>query len=137
MQDQGIKIQVKLKKFVSSSGLEILVGQDDKSNDTLTLKIAHPNDIWFHVNGTPGSHVVLRCGEQKITPDKSSLQEAASLAAFFSKMRDGGKVTVHYCFAKQVSKKRNAKAGSVIIKQAQKLRVQPKLLQEAAIDKIV
>ena len=121
---------MKIKTFTSSAGLEILVGQDDASNDHLTFAIGHPNDLWFHVRGVPGSHVLLRCGENDAAPDKHSLQEAAALAAWFSKMRLGGKVTVSYCPVKQVHKPRGAKPGSVVIKQERKLTVRPALLEE-------
>ena len=120
----------KIKKFQSSTSLEILVGQDDASNDYLTFRVGHANDVWFHVNGTPGSHVILRCGETKGQPDKESLREAAALAAWFSKMRTGGKVAVSYCFVKQVGKPRGMKSGKVTIKNAKKLLVRPALLEE-------
>lgn len=120
-----------LKKFRTSSGLEILVGQDDESNDALTLSVGHPNDLWFHVSGAPGSHVVLRCGKAAGKPDKISIREAAALAAWFSKMRQGGKVAVHYCLVKNVSKPRGAKAGTVHIRKAEKVLVRPSLLEES------
>ena len=122
---------MKTKRFLSSTGIEILVGQDDASNDALTFGSGHANDIWLHVSGSPGSHVLLRCGEAQIKPDKESLREAAALAAWFSKLRNGGKVAVHYCQLKYVGKPRGAKAGSVTIKQAAKLLVRPGLLEEA------
>ena len=120
----------KIKKFLSSTGLEILVGQDDASNDHLTFRVGHANDIWFHVIGTPGSHVILRCGKTEGQADKESLREAAALAAWFSKMRTGGKVAVSYCFVKQVGKPRGMKSGKVTIKSAKKLLVRPALLEE-------
>ncbi|HEX9653043.1 MAG TPA: NFACT RNA binding domain-containing protein [bacterium] len=120
----------KIKTYRSSRGIDILVGQDDESNDYLTLSVAHQNDVWLHVSGTPGSHVILRCGEAGIEPDKTSLREAAGLAAWFSKMRDGGNVTVSYCRARNVSKPRRARAGTVTISGAKKLKVQPVLLDE-------
>ncbi len=123
-------VSMKIKKFLSGSGLEILVGQDDYSNDQLTFRTGHANDLWFHVNGAPGSHVVLRCGEVSVVPDKQSIKEAAELAAWFSKMREGGSVPVHYCFVKQVSKPRGAKPGSVTIRQAKKINVRPVLREE-------
>jgi len=121
---------VKIKKFQSSTSLEILVGQDDESNDYLTFRVGHPNDVWFHVSGTAGSHVILRCGETKGQPDKESLREAAALAAWFSKMRTGGKVAVSHCFVKQVGKPRGMRSGKVTIKSAKKLLVRPALLAE-------
>ncbi|MFQ5604049.1 MAG: NFACT RNA binding domain-containing protein [bacterium] len=121
---------MKIKKFRSSAGLEIWVGMDDASNDALSFDLGHANDIWLHVSGAPGSHVILRCGEDKITPDRDSLKQAASLAAWFSKMRHGGKVPVSYCLLQQVSKPRRARTGTVNIRQAQKMLVRPALLEE-------
>ncbi len=120
---------MRTRKYLSSSGHEILVGQDDESNDQLSLKVAHPNDLWFHVSGFPGSHVVLRCGAAGTEPDKTSVREAAALAAWFSRMRNAGKVPVNYCPAKFVTKPRGAKAGTVAIARARKLTVRPHLLQ--------
>lgn len=117
---------MKIKKFKSSSGIEILVGQDDESNDYLSLKLAKANDLWFHVAGFPGSHVVLSCSDGD--EDKESVKEAAALAAWFSKMRNGKNVTVHYCKAQNVSKPRKANSGTVNIKQIKKIKVNPQLL---------
>jgi predicted ribosome quality control (RQC) complex YloA/Tae2 family protein len=121
---------MKVKKFRSSSGLDILVGQDDESNDKLTFSVAHPNDIWLHVSGVSGSHVIIRCGEDGQPPDKTSIKEAAALAAWFSKMRAGGKMAVSYCPARMVRKPRSAKAGTVTIRGQQKVTVRPALLDE-------
>lgn len=116
---------MKIKKYQSPEGLEIWVGQDDVSNDYLTLKEAHANDLWFHVSGVSGSHVILRCGEQNLNPSKESIQLAARLAAYYSQMRRGGKVAVHYCRAKDVHKPRKAKAGTVQIRNFTKIKVFP------------
>lgn len=121
---------MKIKKYTSHSGIEIWVGQDDYSNDQLSIKKAHPNDYWFHVSGMPGSHVLLRSGEEGITADKAAIRETAALAAWFSKMRQGGKVTVHYCLAKYVKKPKGAKPGTVSIAREKKITVRPELLTE-------
>ena len=71
--------QVRARRFLSSAGLEILVGQDDRSNDALTFRIANANDVWLHVSGAHGSHVILRCGEEKAQADRDSLRGAAGL----------------------------------------------------------
>lgn len=39
---------------------QVLVGRSNTQNDTLSMRVAAPQDIWFHVRGRPGSHVVLR-----------------------------------------------------------------------------
>ena len=117
----------KIKRFTSTSGCEILVGQDEVSNDYLSLKLAAQNDIWLHVAGSPGSHVVLKCEQ----PDKQTLQEAAGLAAWFSKMRAGGNVAVSYCPATNVRKPRGAKPGTVTISKHKTIRVKPHLLENS------
>ncbi len=121
---------MKFKYFKSSAGFEIVVGMDDQSNDRLSLKLAHPNDLWFHVHGFPGSHVLLRCGESDEEVDKTSIREAAELAAYFSKMRNASKVAVDYCFARDVQKPKKAKPGTVTIRRAKKLVVKPQLRSE-------
>lgn len=116
---------MKIKRFNSSEGLDILVGQDDASNDYLSIKLADANDLWFHVAGFPGSHVVLR--NQDKEAGKQSIQEAAALAAWFSKMRNAKKVAVHYCPAQYVSKNPKDKAGTVHMKKMKKITVAPNL----------
>jgi predicted ribosome quality control (RQC) complex YloA/Tae2 family protein len=118
---------MKVKKFNSSAGIEILVGNDDYSNDQLSLKFGHPEDIWLHVNGAPGSHVLLCCGAAQTEPDRQSLKEAAAVAAWFSKMRHGGMVSVHYCRLKHVTKPKGAKPGTVTLKRSKNLKVRPGL----------
>jgi len=117
--------KVRYRRFRSPQGLEIWVGQDDVSNDQISLALRHPNDLWFHVCGTPGSHVLLRCGESAIPADKDSIRMAAELAVFYSKQRDGGKTPVHYCPARQVGKIKGAPAGQVTIHKALKMNVYP------------
>ena len=111
---------MKIKMYKSSNGTDILVGQDDASNDYLSLKLAAANDLWFHVAGFPGSHVVLRCSDSE--EDRESVKEAAALAAWFSKMRNGKNVPVHYCKAHNVSKPKKSKPGTVNIKQIKKIK---------------
>ncbi len=116
-----------IKTFTSSAGLQILVGQDEEGNDYLTFKIAKANDLWFHVNGAPGSHVVLSCADTDTGADKESVREAAELAAWFSKLRRGGTVSVHYCPVQHVRKPKKAKPGSVNIRRAKNIKVKPAL----------
>lgn len=119
-------ISARIKRFRTAAGLEILAGQDDASNDYLTCRLARPEDFWFHVAGFPGSHVVLRTnpGEE---PGRDCIREAAAVAAWFSKMREGGMVPVSYCLARNVRKEKNFKAGTVRIGKEKKIKVRPAL----------
>ena len=109
-----------------SGGWFVLAGKTDADNDYLSLKVANPNDYWFHVRGMPGSHVVLRekDGEE---PDKSVLREAAAIAAYHSKAKNGGVTAVSCTMAKYVSKPRGAKPGTVTIKKESVIKVRPGL----------
>lgn len=117
----------KIDKFISSDGFDILAGRDEVSNDHLTFNLGHQDDLWFHVKGESGSHVILRCGSVKSPVSKQSQQEAAAVAAWFSKLRKGGKVPVSVCRIKEVSKPRGAPPGLVNIRRAKTLLVKPGL----------
>lgn len=107
-------------------GFEILVGRSARDNDTLSLRVARPTDLWLHAAGVPGSHVVVRRGEGPDVP-RSVLERAAELAAWHSRARNArGKVPVHWCEARDVSKARGAPAGEVRLRRYDVLRVYPR-----------
>lgn len=118
-------MKAKIKEFESANGLKIIAGQTDESNDYVSFKLSSANDLWFHVHGFPGSHVLLKCSDSNA--DKESIREAAETAAYFSKMRNASSVNVSYCPAKNVSKTKGAKKGQVKIKGEKKIKVSPKL----------
>ena len=41
-------------------GYRVMVGRSAQANDDLTFGVGSPKDLWFHVAGHPGSHVVVR-----------------------------------------------------------------------------
>ena len=102
----------------------MLVGRTDADNDYLSLKLAQPDDWWFHVRGVPGGHAILRAlpGEE---PDRETLKRAAAIAAYHSKARNAGLVAVSCTRARYVTKPRNAKAGTVQIRKEIVLKVRP------------
>ena len=100
------------REFRSTAGLRILVGRSNRQNDKLTCKDADRRDIWFHTQKIHGSHVILCTGG--IEPDRRSIEEAASLAAYYSQGREGGKVPVDYTPVKFVKKPAGGKPGMVV-----------------------
>ncbi len=110
-------------RFVSSDGLEILVGRNNRQNDMLTLKIARPDDWWFHTQIIPGSHVLVR-GVGGELPERTR-DEAAMLAAWFSQARASSKVPVVFTKKRFVKKPSGAKPGMVIYEQEKTLYVTP------------
>lgn len=109
------------EQFVSSSGIAISVGKNNKQNDYLTFKLAKKSEIWFHTKDIPGSHVVIHSNE----PDETTLMEAATLSAYFSKARDSSSVPVDYTEIRQVKKPNGAKPGFVIYFEQKTLYVTP------------
>lgn len=101
-----------VRRFVSSDGLEILVGKRSKDNDHLTFRTARSLDTWLHAADYPGSHVVIRNSSKRDVPHRTLL-EAAGIAAFYSKARNESKAAVHYTLRKFVHKPRGAKPGLV------------------------
>lgn len=96
--------------FISSDGLDIYVGKNNIQNDYLSLKFANNNHLWFHTKNIPGSHVIV-CSSQ--VPD-TTIEEAAILAAFYSKAKNSTKVPVDYTLVKNLKKPNGAKPGMVI-----------------------
>ena len=98
--------------YLSSDGYDIFVGKNNAQNDELTLRFASPDDIWLHTKSIPGSHVILRAKNGRVSD--TALEEAATLAAFYSKGRGASLVPVDYCPRKQVHKPRGGKPGMVV-----------------------
>ena len=101
---------VKPLEFCSSSGYRILCGKNNIQNEHITFKLASKLDLWFHVKGAPGSHVVLICNGDE--PSEKDYTEAATIAATYSSI-DGGQIPVDYTRIKNVKKPPAAKPGYV------------------------
>lgn len=109
--------------FKTSSGRTILVGSNNRQNDYITFKAAVRRDTWFHVKNVPGSHVVLK--EAPYPPPDQDLEEAAFLAAYFSKGRDSGAVDVDYTEVRHVRRRPGGKPGSVFYENYETITVNP------------
>ena len=99
------------RRYRTRDGWEVWVGRNNEENDHLTHKLARQDDLWFHVHGAAGSHVVLRRDGRKDNPSKSTIEEAAQMAAFFSKASGASKAPVIYTEKRYVRKPRKSPAG--------------------------
>ena len=99
--------------YISTDGYDIYVGKNNYQNEELTFKVATGNDWWFHAKGIPGSHVILKSNNEEELPDRA-YEEAAALAAFYSKAKDADKVEVDYIQKKNIKKVAGAAPGFVI-----------------------
>lgn len=110
----GKKVKINSRPFhyLSSDGYDIYVGKNNYQNDELTFKIASGNDWWFHAKGAPGSHVIVKTRGEEL-PDRT-FEEAARLAAYYSKNRGADKVEIDYIEKKHIKKPNGAKPGFVV-----------------------
>ncbi len=98
--------------FISSDGYDIYVGKNNYQNEELTFKLATGNDWWFHAKQMPGSHVIIKCNGEE--PPISTFEEAAALAALFSKGKNSDKLEIDYTQKKNVKKPGGGKPGFVV-----------------------
>ncbi len=110
--NKKVKVTSRPFHYLSSDGFHMYVGKNNYQNDELTFKFAAGNDWWFHAKGIPGSHVILKT-EGKELPDRA-FEEAARLAAYYSKGREQDKVEIDYIQKKHVKKPAGANPGFVV-----------------------
>ncbi len=99
-------------EFMTTDGFRVLVGRNNIQNDRLSLKTARKTDMWLHTQKIPGSHVII-CGDGKEISDLA-IEEAAVIAATYSKAKDSSLVPVDYTPVKLLKKPVGSKAGMVI-----------------------
>lgn len=96
-------------QFETNSGATIYVGKNNIQNENLTLKFAGKNDIFFHAQDVPGSHVILR--GTNLTDEDYKI--ASFLAGFYSAFKEEGYANVDYTEKKHVRKAKNSGLGMV------------------------
>ena len=117
------KLNYNIDHYKSSSGIDIYVGKNNLQNEYLTFTIASPNDTWLHVKNRTGSHVIIKKSYEDL--DMKTIEEAASLAAYFSTMKNETKVTVDYTLKKELKKVKGKPPGFVIYNKNYSINVEP------------
>jgi predicted ribosome quality control (RQC) complex YloA/Tae2 family protein len=127
------------RRFVSADGWDILVGRNSRQNDELTVRIAHGNDVFLHVSGRPGAHVIIRSRPGKSVP-QPTLLDAAQLAVYYSlpartagAFAVGATADVDYTQVKYVHKAKGARPGAVLLASHKSLRIK---LEEEVIGRL-
>lgn len=72
-------------QVVSSDGMTIYIGRSAGQNEQVTFKLGAPDDLWLHVRGIPGAHVIIKTRGREV-PERT-LREAAAYAAYYSAAR--------------------------------------------------
>jgi predicted ribosome quality control (RQC) complex YloA/Tae2 family protein len=109
--------------LVSSDGFDIYVGRSATQNADVTFRIGRPDDVWLHVRDVPGAHVIVRSGGQDV-PERT-LQEAAGVAAYFSRMRHERSADVDISRRSRVRKVPGGITGLVTYRAERTLHVAP------------
>lgn len=122
--------QLPFRIFTVEGGFEVWAGKSSENNDLLTLHHAKPNDLWFHARGSSGSHVLLKVGSGKGEPGKKAKEQAAGIAAYYSKMKNAKMVPVAMTEKKYVRKPKGAPPGTVVLEREKVIFAEPSLPKE-------
>ena len=110
-------------RFAGPHGFEVVVGRNARENDAVTFRVARSRDLWLHVQGFTGAHVVVRSGGKEVPFD--TVLFAARLAAGFSPARHSDNVAVDYTLRKNVWKVKGQPPGAVRFSQQKTVYVTP------------
>ena len=110
----GVERRLRPRRYKSRDDLEIWVGRSDEGNDHLSTRLARGNDLFFHLDGAPGSHVILRT-EGRSDPPSEAVLDACELAVHFSKQKKANRADVHVVPIQNVRKPKGAKPGLVVV----------------------
>ncbi|MDN5347336.1 MAG: hypothetical protein PWP65_900 [Clostridia bacterium] len=110
-------------QFTSEDGFTIFVGKNNRQNEWLSLKFSQDHDLWLHAKDVPGSHVLVRTGGREVPA--RTLEQAASLAAYYSKARGARKVAVDYTLCKYLRKPPGSRPGMVTYTDYRTVYVEP------------
>ncbi len=119
--------RVPFRRFELEGGYEVWVGRNARQNDELTLHHAQKYDLWMHARGAAGSHAVLRLPNRNAEPSRRIVQQAAAVAAYFSKARGSALVPVMVAERKYVRKAKGAPPGAVTVEREDVVLVEPRL----------
>ncbi|MEQ9105750.1 MAG: NFACT RNA binding domain-containing protein [Rhodothermales bacterium] len=118
---------VPYRRFALDGGYEVWVGRNARQNDQLTLHDSRKYDLWMHARGVAGSHTVLRVKGRTDRPPRYIIEQAAAIAAYFSKARTSAMAPVMMTERKYVRKPRKAVAGAVVVEREEVVMIEPGL----------
>lgn len=102
----------------------VFVGRNAVQNEQVTFERGKPDDIWLHVRGLPGAHVLVKSGGRSVPADV--VRQAASLAAYYSSARGSPQADVVATERRFVKRAAGGRPGQVTYRNEQTLRVEPR-----------
>jgi predicted ribosome quality control (RQC) complex YloA/Tae2 family protein len=113
-----------IRRLTTADGFVILVGRNAEQNHALVTEKSKPGDLWLHVRGRPGSHVIVRNDGRPIPEEV--IQRAAELAALYSAGRGEASVEVDVTDRRYVRPVKGGRPGQVTYKNERVVTVRPK-----------
>jgi predicted ribosome quality control (RQC) complex YloA/Tae2 family protein len=107
----------------SRDGFTILIGKNSRQNEEVTFHQASPNDIWLHARGVPGAHVIIKAAGREVP--RSTIEQAASLAAWYCQARGSTSVPIDYTLQRHVRHMKGGGPGMVIYERERTVNVIP------------
>ena len=98
-------------ELLTSTGLPIQIGRNHRQNEWISFRQARRGDLWFHAQELAGSHVVLKSSER--LANDADLQDAADLAAHYSRGRGNRRVPVVMVPTEELQRIPGATPGTV------------------------
>ena len=88
-----------------------------RQNDLISFKFSKKQDLWFHSQESPGSHVILKSSTK--IPTEADIQTAADIAAYFCRAKGNIKVPINLVKVKDLHKINKAGLGCVSFKNSE------------------
>jgi predicted ribosome quality control (RQC) complex YloA/Tae2 family protein len=108
----------------SRDGFTLLIGKNSRQNEEVTFRQAAANDTWLHARGVPGAHVIVKAGGRDVP--RSTIEQAASLAAYYSQARGSTSVPVDYTLQRYVRHMKGGGPGMVVYERERTIFAEPK-----------
>jgi predicted ribosome quality control (RQC) complex YloA/Tae2 family protein len=121
------EVPLPFRVFTVAGGFQVWAGKSGENNDLLSTRYTAKNDLWFHARGVGGSHVVLKIGSGKGEVSRQAIEQAAAIAAYYSKMKKSKLVPVAMCEGKYVRKPKGVPAGTVTLEREKIIFIEPML----------
>lgn len=110
-------------RVVTPDAYVIWIGRNSRQNEIVTFKKSNGEDFWLHARQVPGAHVIIKFDGRRIP--ETVIEQAASMAAYYSARRNDGSVAVDVTRCKYVKKIKGAAQGMVTYRNEQTYFVEP------------
>jgi len=118
-------------RVVTENDFVIWIGRNSRQNEIVTFDKGRDMDLWLHARDVPGAHVVVKFDGRQIP--ENVIEQAASLAAYYSARRSDGSVTVDVTRCKYVKKIKGSGPGMVTYRNEETRLVTPRSEQDFAL----